>query len=95
VERRRARTTSTMTSSVIAYADFQKFLVRGVVYQSHEQGPFTLEGRDLMESDRLAQLRHDVGLFKELGVNTVYVCKYTNGFRYFWYVLTDETRSTT
>lgn len=65
------------------------------MYQSHEEGPFTLEGRDLMKHDHLAQLQHDVGLFRELGVNTVYVCRYTNGFRYFWYVLTYETRSTT
>jgi len=54
---------------------YTKFLVRGVVYQAHNNDDFSLAGRDMLKDDCLAQLQHDVGLFKELGINTIYVCR--------------------
>ena len=42
--------------------------------QPHERD-YTLAGRDVLADDRLAQLKEDICLFKELGINTVYVCK--------------------
>ncbi|KAL6708206.1 hypothetical protein ACN47E_003390 [Coniothyrium glycines] len=47
----------------------RRFCVRGVVYQDHAaSGP-----RDLISDESVAQLRHDITLFKELGLNTIYV----------------------
>jgi hypothetical protein len=45
----------------------KKFLVRGVSYQV----PGT---QDPISDDRLPQLEQDVLLFKELGLNTIYIC---------------------
>lgn len=46
----------------------EKFYVRGVVYQlSHHLG-------DPICDERLEGLAQDVALFKELGINTIYVC---------------------
>lgn len=50
-----------------------KFFVRGVVYQSSgdwQQG----EVNDPISDDRLPQLEQNVRLFKELGINTLYIC---------------------
>jgi hypothetical protein len=52
-----------------------KFVVRGVAYQvSHTHDPIA--------DDCLLRLEHDVALFKELRLNTLYVCKceYPPGF---------------
>lgn len=49
--------------------------MRGVVYQSYDDNDFSLAGRDLLKDESLPQLQHDVGLLKELGVNTIYVCR--------------------
>ena len=49
--------------------------MRGVVYQAHNDDDFSLAGRDMLQESRLSQLQHDVELFKELGVNTIYVCR--------------------
>lgn len=50
--------------------DYAKFIVRGVAYQVRDtQNPIA--------DDRLPELERDVALFKELGLNTVYVCKWT------------------
>lgn len=54
-------------------------MIRGVVYQdyshhvsatSHDKPP-----NDEIADDRLAQLEHDMGLFEELGINAIFVCK--------------------
>lgn len=45
-----------------------KFFVRGVAYQVNS----TL---DPISDDRLAELKNDILLFKELGLNTLFVCK--------------------
>ena len=68
-----------------------KFLVRGVVYQSHnpilESQPESAHAHERLISsspprnglndplvdDCLKQLEHDVELFKELGINTIFV----------------------
>lgn len=50
-----------------------RFLVRGIVYQYHN-GPV----RDPIADDCLEQLEHDIVLFKELGVNTIYVYRIDN-----------------
>jgi hypothetical protein len=48
--------------------------VRGVVYQAYDNDDSSLAGRDMLQESRLPQLQYDVGLFKELGVNTIYIC---------------------
>jgi hypothetical protein len=53
--------------------------VRGIVSQDYNNNDFSLAGRDLLQDDRLAQLQHEVDLFKELGVNTLHVCRSGNG----------------
>lgn len=45
-----------------------KFFVRGVAYQVHSI-------LDPISDDRLAELREDILLFKELGLNTLFVCR--------------------
>jgi hypothetical protein len=50
--------------------NLKKFIIRGVVYQP--QGT-----DDPISDDHLPQLEHDVLLFKELGLNTLYICKLT------------------
>jgi hypothetical protein len=45
-----------------------KFIVRGVAYQVRS----TL---DPISDDRLTELKDDILLFKELGLNTLFVCK--------------------
>jgi hypothetical protein len=56
-------------------SDLAKFIVRGVAYQVRHT-------RDPIADDCLPRLEHDVALFKELGLNTLYVCKcaYPPGF---------------
>jgi hypothetical protein len=44
------------------------------VYQAYDNDDSSLAGRDMLQESRLPQLQHDVGLFKELGVNTIYIC---------------------
>jgi hypothetical protein len=44
-----------------------QFFVRGVTYQVPDL-------QDPISDARLPQLRHDVELFKELGLNTLFVC---------------------
>lgn len=50
-----------------------KFFVRGVVYQPRgdEQQGLT---NDPIADDRLPELEQSVELFKELGINTLYIC---------------------
>jgi hypothetical protein len=68
-----------MTSVRVPQAEQLKFLVRGVVYQANNNDDFSLAGRDLLKDESLAQFQHDLELFKELGVNTLYVCKWGMG----------------
>ncbi|RMZ70087.1 glycolipid anchored surface [Pyrenophora seminiperda CCB06] len=48
------------------YQEDKRFLVRGVAYQTH---PI----QDAISDDRLASLKEDIQLFKELGLNTLLV----------------------
>jgi hypothetical protein len=51
-------------------SDFRdKFFVRGVAYQVRSVF-------DSISDDRLPQLKHDITLFKELGLNTLFVCAF-------------------
>jgi hypothetical protein len=68
-----------MTSVRVPQAEQLKFLMRGVVYQANNNDDFSLAGRDLLKDESLAQFQHDLELFKELGVNTLYVCKWGMG----------------
>lgn len=56
-----------------------QFLIRGVVYQSYDRPVTANSSRTALDDDiaddRLGQLEHDVGLFKELGVNAIFVCQ--------------------
>ena len=58
---------------------WSEFFVRGVVYQEHDSVDCSLAGRDVISDDHLEQLRHDLLLFRELGVNAVYVCRFEQG----------------
>jgi hypothetical protein len=75
MERRQARKTVAITILQIPQAEQHKFLVRGVVYQAYNNDDFSLAGRDLLKDECLAQLQHDIVLFKELGINTLYICR--------------------
>lgn len=59
-----------------------QFLVRGVVHQPHDMWQQSPTGRTTitwpLKDELLPRLEHDVGLFTELGVNTIYVCE-SNG----------------
>lgn len=57
----------------------EHFMIRGVVYQDYEQPPPV----DAIADDRLSQLRHDIELFRELGLNAIFVCQYALIKRYF------------
>lgn len=50
------------------------------MYQDHDSDDFSLGGRDLISDDRLGQLQHDIRLFQELGVNTIYVCEFMSNY---------------
>lgn len=52
-----------------ANSDIQ-FLIKGVVYRLHGEGPI-----DPLVDDRLDDLQRDITLFKELGLNTLFVCE--------------------
>lgn len=56
-----------MTASNITSTNPTKFFIRGVVYQIPDM-------QDPISDARLPQLRHDISLFKELGLNTLFVC---------------------
>ena len=64
-------------------ANKHKFLVRGVVYQPSEQ-PMPNGPIDPIADDRLDRLKHDIALFKDLGINTIFVCK-SAGCQYTWW----------
>jgi hypothetical protein len=66
---------STSMFHTAAYAKPYKFLVRGVVYQP-DSFDFALGVTDPITDGGLAQLQHDIGLMKELGINTIGVCTY-------------------
>jgi hypothetical protein len=53
----------------------KKFFVRGVVYQEQDSDDFSLAHRDIISDDRIEQLRNTVRLFRELGLNVIYVCE--------------------
>jgi len=58
-------------------ADLAEFVARGVVYQadSFEVDQAGGNGQiDMVNDGRLPRLRHDIELFKELGLNAIYVC---------------------
>ncbi|KAI7780112.1 hypothetical protein LA080_000031 [Diaporthe eres] len=46
----------------------QRFLIKGVVYRLHGEGPI-----DPLVDDRLDDLKRDIALFKELGLNTLFI----------------------
>jgi hypothetical protein len=75
MERRQARKTVAITILQIPQAEQHKFLVRGVVYQAYNNDDFSLAGRDLLKDECLDQLQHDLRLFEELGINTLYICR--------------------
>lgn len=54
-------------------------MIRGVVYQEYSHQRFqispTVLSSDEISDDRLEQLELDIGLFKELGVNAIFVCQ--------------------
>lgn len=50
------------------------------MYQEHDSDDFSLGGRDLISDDRLGQLQHDIRLFQELGVNTIYICEFMSNY---------------
>jgi hypothetical protein len=82
-----------LTISIRMLISFE-FLVRGVVCQVNDSDDFSPAGRDLISDDRLVQLRNDVHLFQELGLNSIYICAYTLSPRC-PLVLTVEIRLTT
>lgn len=47
-----------------------QFLIKGVVYRLHGEGPI-----DPLVDDRLDDLQRDITLFKELGLNTLFICE--------------------
>lgn len=47
-----------------------QFLIKGVVYRLHGEGPI-----DPLVDDRLDDLQRDISLFKELGLNTLFICE--------------------
>lgn len=51
-----------------------QFLIKGVVYRLHGEGPL-----DPLVDDRLDDLRRDIYLFKELGLNTLFICEFARG----------------
>jgi hypothetical protein len=51
-----------------------KFLVRGVVYQLAFDR-FGGDKHDAISDHRLSRLEADLELFKELGINTIFVCR--------------------
>lgn len=46
-----------------------QFLIKGVVYRLHGEGPL-----DPLVDDRLEDLQRDITLFKQLGLNTLFIC---------------------
>ncbi|KAI5240045.1 hypothetical protein E4T43_06392 [Aureobasidium subglaciale] len=52
---------------LLGSADTSNFIIRGVTYQVRET-------RDPISDDFLPRLKRDVELFKELGLNTLFVC---------------------
>lgn len=56
-----------------------QFIINGVVYQPHrvsrEAGPSI---PDPLTDDQLEELEKSIPLFKELGLNTLFVCKYAH-----------------
>ena len=50
-----------------------KFFVRGVVYQPREDWQRGVIN-DPISDDRILELEQSVELFKELGINTLYIC---------------------
>ena len=62
---------------VRSYAYTLKFLVKGIVYQAdgyegHQSSQYGYT--DMIHDGRLPQLREDMELFNDLGVNTIFVC---------------------
>lgn len=54
--------------------------MRGVVYQADSFEVDQSDGNgqvDMVNDDRLARLRHDIEIFKELSLNAIYVCEST------------------
>lgn len=49
-----------------------QFLIKGVVYRLHGEGPL-----DPLVDDRLDDLQRDITLFKQLGLNTLFICEST------------------
>lgn len=47
-----------------------QFLIKGVVYRLHGEGPL-----DPLVDDRLEDLQRDITLFKQLGLNTLFICE--------------------
>lgn len=64
-------------SSSIDVLTLCKFFAKGVVYQANHSDDFSPGGRDLISDDRFAQLHHDVQLFQELGINALFICRFT------------------
>lgn len=56
--------------SLPAVANPAQFLIKGVVYRLHGEGPI-----DPLVDDRLDDLQRDITLFKELGLNTLFICE--------------------
>lgn len=50
-----------------------QFLVKGIVYQDYSRGESSRN--DPLADDGIEDLRRDLEAFKELGLNTLFVCK--------------------
>lgn len=50
-----------------------QFLLKGIVYQNHSRGESSRS--DPLADDGIEDLRRDLEAFKELGLNTLFVCK--------------------
>jgi hypothetical protein len=51
-----------------------KFFVKGVVYQPHDEFQDGSMVNDPIADDRILELERNLVLLKELGVNTLYIC---------------------
>lgn len=52
---------------------WSQFLVKGIVYQDHSRDGSSRS--DPLADDGIEDLRRDLEAFKELGLNTLFVCK--------------------
>ena len=49
-------------------------MIKGIVYQDHKK-PYKSRHQDPIADDCLDDLKRDIELLKELGLNTIFVCE--------------------